>query len=81
MRTRSEIRDFKGRTLVIERDVAEIRERGPNDYVVDGDPMDGPIVARLLRWESFTIDGEPANRRRVGQFVRRIREERERREL
>ncbi|MFA5053985.1 MAG: hypothetical protein WC565_07990 [Parcubacteria group bacterium] len=76
---RQQITDKRGRTLVVERDIIEIRERGPNEHIVDGGPLDGPVVGRFCRSETVTIDGEPASKRRVGQFIRRARESMEKR--
>jgi len=68
------ISDKRGRTLIIERDIVEIRETPWGEHTIDGDPMDGPVVGRVLRYERATINGEDSNRRRVGQFIRRLRE-------
>ena len=68
------ITNRRGQTLVVETDIVEVRENALGEHVLDGDMLDGPVVGHFLRWGRLTIDGEPASRRRVGQFIRRARE-------
>uniref|UniRef100_A0A6M3M0M4 Uncharacterized protein n=1 Tax=viral metagenome TaxID=1070528 RepID=A0A6M3M0M4_9ZZZZ len=66
------ITDHRGRTLIIERDIIPVysNPKCPLATVVD----EAYLVGHVCYGQFATIDGEPANKRRVGQFLRRARE-------
>ena len=72
--TRHSITDHKGRTLVT----------GPI-YSNPNDPFaptqdEGHLVGYACYGTWYTIDGEPANKRRASQFIRRARRHMEKKE-
>ena len=66
--------DNRGRTLEIHRDVRPIYSNPDNPFSTTTDEQ--YLVGHFVYSWWATIDGESANRRRVGQFFRRAREAR-----
>jgi len=64
--------DLRGRTLEVYRDIRPVYSNPecPEFLVED----DAHLVGHFCYGVWATIDGEQANRRRVGQFIRRARE-------
>ena len=70
--TTERVTDQKGRVLEVSRDIRPVYSNPecPEFLVEDEAHLVGPFCYGV--WA--TIDGEPTNRRRVGQFIRRARE-------
>ena len=70
--TTERVTDQKGRVLEVRRDIRPVysNPKCPELTVAD----DAHLAGHYCYGVWATIDGEPANRRRVGQFIRRTRE-------
>jgi hypothetical protein len=66
------ITDHRGRVLVIRQDIRPVYSNPECPWLLIED--DSHLVGHVCYSTSATIDGEPANRRRVSQFIRRAKE-------
>jgi len=67
----STIENKKGQTLRIVDDIRDVWSNPEAPYSLYGAKFVGAVRTRC----SQTIDGEPANNRRVAQFIRRVQED------